>query len=155
MRRHAAAHVVGRGRSRAIGSTDTGVVLRTAPRETDARVADRIALHLVDGHLSGMTVDELDEAATFARRNLDIGNLAETLEEGTQLVLGDVARETANENGGVVGVGELVHGLHGVELALTIVVGDAPHGSGGMTGNRRHHLVATLAVTVLVGTVAG
>lgn len=43
------------------------------PAQTDARVADWVALHLVDGNLSG--------------RSLDVCDLAEALEEGTELAL--------------------------------------------------------------------
>jgi hypothetical protein len=102
--------VVRRGRSRTVRSTHARVVLRTAPREADARVADGIALHLIDGHLSRMTVDELNEATALSRRNLHVCDLSESLEEGAKLVLGDIAREAANEDGRVVRVGELVHG---------------------------------------------
>lgn len=83
--------VMGRGWSRAVRSTYTRVVLRTSPRETNARVANWVALHLVDGHLGSMAVDKLDETAALARRNLDVGDLSEALEEGTELILGDVA----------------------------------------------------------------
>jgi hypothetical protein len=56
-----------------------------------------------------MAVDKLNETAALARRNLDVGDLAKALEEGTQLILGNVAGQTTNEDRGVVGVGELVH----------------------------------------------
>jgi hypothetical protein len=58
-----------------------------------------------------VALDELDETAALSRGDLDVGNLAESLEERAELILGDVARETTNEDSGVVGVGELVHGL--------------------------------------------
>lgn len=60
-----------------------------------------------------MALDELDEATALAGRNLDVGDLAESLEERAELILGHVARQTTNEDGGVVGVSELVHGLGG------------------------------------------
>jgi hypothetical protein len=123
VRRHAHGGVDGWWRGRAVrGASRARVVLRAAPAEADARVADRVALHLVDGHLGGVALDELDEAAALSGRDLDVGNLAEALEEGTELVLGDVAGETANEHGGVVRVGELVH-----RLRSTVVAG---HGRG-------------------------
>jgi hypothetical protein len=75
------AHVVRRGRSRAVGSANTRVVLRSTPAEADAGVADRVALHLVDGHLGSVAVDELDKTAALARWYLDIGDFAEALEE--------------------------------------------------------------------------
>lgn len=103
------AHVMGRGRSGTVGSTHARVVLRATPAEANARVADGVALHLVDGHLSSMTMHKLDEAATLARGDLDVGNLAESLEERAQLIFGDIARKATNEDGGVVGIRELVH----------------------------------------------
>jgi hypothetical protein len=36
---------------------------------------------LVDGHLSRVAVDELDETAALARRNLDVGDFTKALEE--------------------------------------------------------------------------
>ena len=101
-----------RRRSRAIGAASrAGVVLRAAPAQTHTRVTDRVSLHLVDRHLSGMALNELNETAALSRRNLDVGDLTEALEERTELVLGDISRETSNEDGGVVGISELVHGL--------------------------------------------
>ena len=85
--------------------------MATAPAETNTRVSDRVALHLVDGHFGGMTLDELNEATTLARWNLDVGNLSKVLEERAKFVLSDISREAADEDSGVVGVGELVHWL--------------------------------------------
>jgi len=68
------------------------IVLTSAPAEPDTRVANGIALHLVDGHLSRVALNELDKAATLSRRNLHIGDLAESLEERAKLVLRNVAR---------------------------------------------------------------
>lgn len=89
------------------------VVLGASPRETDTRVADRVALHLVDGHLSSVTLDELDETAAFSWWDLDIGDLSEALEEAAKLILGDVSRESSNKHGSVVRIGKLVHRLWG------------------------------------------
>jgi hypothetical protein len=110
---HAHGGVHGRWRgSRAVGAAGrAGVVLGAAPAQADTRVTDGVSLHLVDSHLSGVALDELDETAALSRGDLDVGNLAESLEERAELILGDVARETTNEDSGVVGVGELVHGL--------------------------------------------
>ena len=100
------------GRGRAVWSAcRSGVVLASTPTEANARVTDRITLHLVDGHLRGMALDELDEAAALSRGNLDVGDLAEALEERAELVLCHIARQAADEDSGVVGVGELIHGL--------------------------------------------
>lgn len=107
VRRHA---VVGRRRSRTVRSTHARVVLRAAPRKADARVPNRISLHLVDRHLGGVTVHKLDEATALSGRDLDVCYLAESLEERTQLVLSHVARQTADEHSGVIRVSELVHG---------------------------------------------
>ena len=110
LRRHAHGRVDGRWRGGAVrGAGWARVVLRAAPAEAHARVADRVALHLVDGHLSSsMALNELDKATSLAWRNLDVSNLAEALEEGAELVFGNVAGKAADEDSGVVGVGELV-----------------------------------------------
>src|SRR4051794_32029276 len=77
MRGHAShGRVVRRRGSRAVRGTDARVVLRTAPRQADARVTDGVPLHLVDCHLSSMAMHKLNEAATLARGDLDVGNLA-------------------------------------------------------------------------------
>ena len=106
------------GRSGTVGGTGGArVVLGASPAEADARVADWVALHLVDSHLSSVTLHELDETATLARGDLDVGNFAEALEERAELVFGDVAAESADENSSIVGVGELVHGLGSAVVA--------------------------------------
>ena len=112
-RRHSHGGVHRRRRwSGTVGASSwAGVVLRATPAQTHPRVSNGVALHLVDGHLSGVALDELDETAALARRDLDVGDFTEALEKRTELILGNVAGETANKNGGVVGVSELVHGL--------------------------------------------
>jgi len=157
MRRHGAnlgRHVMGRGRGRAVRSADARVVLGSAPRQADARVADGIALHLIDCHFGSVAMNKLDKAAALAGRYLDVGDFAETLEEGAKLVLGDIARETTNEHSRIVGVGELIHGLsHVVERArLVVELGrDVPHGSGVWLSDRGGHLASYLSVSVLMG----
>jgi hypothetical protein len=84
-------HVVRRRRSRAVGSADSRVVLRSAPAESDSRVANGVALHLVDGHLGGVAVDKLDEAAALARRDLDVGDFSKSLEERTKFILSHIS----------------------------------------------------------------
>ena len=112
LRRHAHGRVDRRWGSRTVrGAGRTRVVLAAAPAEADTRVTDGVSLHLVDGHLSSVALDELDETAALARRNLDVCYFAEALEERAELVFSDVAGKTTNENSGVVGVGELVHWL--------------------------------------------
>jgi hypothetical protein len=147
--------VVRRRGSRAIWGADARVVLRSAPGEADARVPDGITLHLVDRHLGGVAVDELNEAATLAGGDLDIGDLSEALEERAKLVLGDVAGQASNEDGGVVGVGELVHGLHGIErgglLVVELLHGPATHGARGSSNGRSNLSSSMTTVTVLVG----
>ena len=88
-----------------------GVVLATTPAKADARVADRVALHLVDSHFGGVTLYELNETATLSWWDLDIGNLTKALKERAEFVLGNVARETTNKDSCVVWIGELVHRL--------------------------------------------
>jgi len=109
----------------------TGIILASAPAETDARVANRIALHLVDGHLSCMTLDELDEATALPGGDLDVGDLAKALEEGTQLIFRNVSRKPPNKDGSIIGVGELIHGL----LLLLLAV----ERYGGSSHSRRVH----------------
>lgn len=105
-------------RSWAVGSASRArVVLRTTPAEAHTRVANWVALHLVDGHLGSMALHELDETAPLARWYLDVRNLAKALEEGPELILGDVARQATNEDGRIVRVGELVHGLGSAVVA--------------------------------------
>ena len=58
-----------------------------------------------------MSLHELDKATALSRWNLDVGDLAEALEERAQLIFSDVPRQTADEDGGIVGIGELVHRL--------------------------------------------
>jgi hypothetical protein len=64
-----------------------------------------------------VALDELNKTATLSGRNLDVGNLSETLEEGTQLILCDVTGQTSNEDGGVIRIGELIHGLRSTIVA--------------------------------------
>lgn len=152
--RHASgSKIVRRGRGRAIRSAYTRVVLRTAPREADARITDRVTLHLINCHLRGVAMDELDKTAALSRRDLDVGDFTKALEERAKLVFSDVAGETTDEDGGVVRVGELIHGLHRIKRGsgLGVAVGrdTTPHRGLG-AGDRGHHLVATLGMTVLV-----
>lgn len=88
-----------------------GVVLRSTPAETHTGVTDGVSLHLVDGHLRGVALNELNETATLSRRDLDVSDLAESLEERTELILSDITRESTNEDSCVVRVSELVHRL--------------------------------------------
>jgi hypothetical protein len=99
-------------------ASGTRIVLAPAPTETNTRVANRITLHLVDSHLSCMTLDELDEATAFSRGDLDVGDFAEALEERAQLILCNVSRKSSNKNSGIVRIGKLIHGL--LLLLLTI-----------------------------------
>lgn len=99
------------------GSSGTRVVLGASPGQTDAGVSDGVTLHLVDGHLSGVALDELNKATALSGWDLDVGDLPEALEERAELVLSDVARKATDEDGGVVGVSELVHWLGGTVVA--------------------------------------
>ncbi len=143
-------HVVRRRGGGTVGGTNAGVVLRAAPAQADARVADGVALHLVDGHLGRMAVDKLDKATALARRNLDVGDFTESLEEGAQLVFGDVARETTDEDGRVVGVGELVHLRGRVVAAVGEALHAVPHGL--LRHAAAHHGGAVVAVSEAVVT---
>ena len=117
-RRHAHARIHWRRGCRTVWRTSWArIILATAPGKTDTRIADRIALHLVDGHLGRVALDELDKPASLSRWDLDIGDLTKALEERAKLVLGNIARETADKDGGVVRVGELIHGLRSAVVA--------------------------------------
>lgn len=120
-------HVMGRRWGWPVRRADTGVILAATPREADARVADGIALHLVDGHLGRVAVDELYEAASLAGRDFDVGDLAKSLEERTELVLGNVARQTTDEHSRVVGIGKLVHLGGWVKSAVLVSSHATPH----------------------------
>lgn len=145
------AHVVRRRGGRAVGGTNTRVVLRATPAQTDARVTNRVTLHLVDGHLSGMAVDELNEAAALARGDLDVGDLAESLEERSKLILGNVAGKASNEDGGVVGIGELVHLGGRVKTSVRETLHTTPHLLlRHTTSHHRAVLVASVAAEAMV-----
>ena len=64
-----------------------------------------------------MSLDKLDETASFSRRNLDVGDLAETLEEGTELVLSHISGQTTDKDSRVVWISELIHWLRGAVVA--------------------------------------
>lgn len=111
-RRHAHGLVLGwRWRWTIWRTSRSRVVLRSAPGQTNTGVSDWVTLHLVDGHLSSMTLDELDETATFSWWDLDVGDFSKALEEGTQLILGNISGKTSNKDSCVVGIRELVHWL--------------------------------------------
>jgi hypothetical protein len=80
-----------------------------------------------------VALDELDETAALARGDLDVGDFSESLEERAELILSHVAGKTTNEDSGVVGVGELVHGLgsaveaHGGTTHRGVHAGGAGH----------------------------
>lgn len=141
------------GRSGAVGCASwTGVVLRTSPAKANTRVTNRVALHLVDSHLGSVTLHKLDETAPLAWGNLDIGNLAETLEEGAKLILGDVAGQATDENSGVVWVGELVHGLRSAVVAHRgSAHGIHAHARAAATLLHLHATRATRSTTLVLG----
>lgn len=151
------AHVVRGRRGGAVGSTDARVVLRTSPAEAHARVTNGVALHLVDGHFGSVAVDELNEAAALARRNLDVGDFTEALEERSELVLGDVARKATNEDGSVVGVSELVHlsGRVKTTISEALHTTSIPHL---LLRHTTHHgtaIVVSLTTEAVVATILG
>jgi hypothetical protein len=148
---------VRRRRSRAVRSSDARVVLRSAPAESDPGVANGVALHLVDGHLGGVAVDKLDKAAALSGGNLDVGDLAESLEERAELVLRHISREAADEHGGVVGIRELVHLGGRVEVTTSssstaTAVGERLHSSPHLLLRHAttHHGAALVSVTEAV-----
>jgi hypothetical protein len=155
MARHA--HVVRGRRGRSVRSADAGVVLRSAPAEADTGVSDGVALHLVDGHLGGVAVDKLNETASLARWYLDIGDFTKALEEWSKLILGDIARKTSNEDGGVVGVSELVHLGSGVESSVreTLHTTTVPHLLLRHTGHHRVAVRGSLTTKAMVTPVLG
>lgn len=138
---HGGVHGRRRG-SRAVGAAGgAGVVLGATPAEANAGVTDGVALHLVDGHLGSVALDELDETTALSGGNLDVGDFSEALEERAELILGDVAGQTTNEDSGVVGVGELVH-----RLGSTVEGhGRAAHGRVHASGAGHTHASSTVA----------
>lgn len=101
-------------------------------------------MHLVDGHLSGVPVNKLDETAAFAGGDLDVGDFTKALEERSELILSDVARQPTDKDGRVVGVSELVH-LSG--RVVTTIWEPALHGSSsphGLLRNTAHHGAASV-----------
>lgn len=150
VRRNASPHIVWGRRCRTIRGAYSGIVLGPTPGEANPRIANGVSLHLVDGHLSRMTMDELNKAAALARGDLNVGDLAEALEERTKFIFGDVARETTHKDGGVVRIGELIHGLHGVVRRLVEKLGHTPANSRSVALNRWRHLVAVMTMAVLV-----
>jgi hypothetical protein len=142
------AHVMRRRGSRTVRGANARVVLGAAPAEANARVADGVTLHLVDGHLGGVAVDELHETAALARGNLHIGDFAKALEEGSELVLGHVARKATHKDGGVVGVGELVHLRRRVEAAVREALHLAPHLLLGHATASHHGAIAAVGASV-------
>jgi hypothetical protein len=86
-----------------------------------------------------MSVHELDEAASLAGRNLHVGNLAEPLEERSELILGHIARKTSDENRSVVRVGKLVHLRGGVEATASAIRGRERPGPHVLLRNVVHH----------------
>ncbi len=111
-RRHANRWVNRRRRRRTVwGAGRTRIVLAPSPTETDPRITNGIALHLVDGHLCCVTLNELNKSASFPGRNLDVGNFSKALKKGAELVLRNIPRKPSNKDGGVVWISKLVHWL--------------------------------------------
>lgn len=115
----------GRWRGAVRSSCWAGVVLRPTPAQANSRVTDRVALHLVDCHLRGVALNELNESAALSWWDLDVGDFTKALEERAEFILGDIARETTDEHSGVIGISELVH-----RLRCTVVThrGSTTHG---------------------------
>ena len=122
-------HVMRWRGGRSVGCAYARVVLGSTPAETHTGIPNRIALHLVDGHLGSVTMNKLNEAAALARRNLNIGDFAKALEERAKLVFCNVARQSSHKDGSVVWVGKLIHLRGRVEG----VVGEALHTRAGST----------------------
>lgn len=74
-------------------------------------LTDLVSVHLVDCHLGALAVHKLDKAASLARRDLDVGNVSKHGEAVPELVLMADSRETANKDGGVVGIVVLARGV--------------------------------------------
>lgn len=63
----------------------------------------------------------LTKPQPFSGGDLDVCDLPKALEKRAKLILGDVAGEAANEDGGVVRVGELVHLPSGGHLTVAVI----------------------------------
>lgn len=85
--------------------------MAATPGQTDPGVSNWVSLHLVDSHLGGVSLNELNETASLSWWDLDVGDFTKALEERAQFVLGNVAGQSSNKDGSVVWVGELVHWL--------------------------------------------
>lgn len=94
-----------------------------------------------------MALNELNETAALAGGDLDVGDFAEALEERAKLILSDVAGEAADEDRGVVGIGELVHGLRSAVESHRRSTHGRVHACRRTTG---HHLAAGTSVGSLV-----
>lgn len=100
-------------------------------------------MHLIDGHLSSVALDKLNETTALSWGNLDIGDFSEALEERAKFILGDVTGESADEDGGVVRVGELIHRLGSTVVAHWGRCAHGVHAHGTATASLLH-LHATL-----------
>ena len=67
-------------------------------------------------------MNELNETATLADKDLDIYNLPEALEERPELMLSHVIRKTADKDSRVVRVGELVYRLYSIKRSGLVVL---------------------------------
>ena len=94
-----------------------------------------------------MALDELNEATALARRDLDVGDFTESLEERAELIFSDVAGKTADEHSGVVGVGKLVHRLRSAVEAHRGTAHGRIHASGGTA----HHLTGASVGSLVLG----
>lgn len=123
-RGHAHRRVDGRGWGRAVRCTGGArVVLRATPAKPNPRIANGIALHLIDGHFGRMALHKLYETTALARGDLDVSDFTKSLEERTELIFCNVAGKTANKDRGVVRIRELVHGRGAV-----VAHGGSSHG---------------------------
>jgi hypothetical protein len=98
-----------------------------------------------------MTMNELDEATALAGRDLDVCNFAESLKERPKLIFSDIAGQTSNENGSVVGIRKLVHLSGGIETAISeasLLLHSTPHLL--LRHTTAHHGVTVLALTEAV-----
>ena len=87
------------------------MVLRSSLREADARISDKLTLHLPYRYLGYTAINELNEAITLAGKDPDIYNLPEAVEEQLELMLSYIIRKTANEDSHIVRVSKLMYRL--------------------------------------------
>ncbi|KAH3672135.1 hypothetical protein WICPIJ_010129 [Wickerhamomyces pijperi] len=78
------------------------------PAQSDSGVANRVPLHLSDGHFGRVSRGELNKPTAFTQWDLHVGDVTEGLEVVFEIFLGDDGWQATDEHSGVVWISELV-----------------------------------------------